>query len=121
MKTLPPLPPEMVEKIINDVNSTITLDMKDIEFDEDFMPIVYENEPYKEDTDLKTFVTDYVTGLRYLMDDFVKTKDIRYFDAVCSLMPTEMFLHYKGLLDANKELETQKPTEIEVIVDEENK
>lgn len=121
MKTLPPLPPEMVEKIIDDVKSTITLDMKDIEFDENFMPIVYENEPYKEDTDLKTFVTDYVTGLRYLMDDFVKTKDIRYFDAVCSLMPTEMFLHYKGLLDANKELETQEPTEIEVIVDEENK
>ena len=48
MKTLPPLPPEMVEKIIDDVNSTITLDMKDIEFDENFMPIVYESGPQDE-------------------------------------------------------------------------
>lgn len=117
MKTLPPLPPEMVEKIIDDVKNTITLNTEDIEFDDTFMPKVYVKEPYKEDTYLKEFVEDYLVGLRYLMKDFIETKDIRYFDTVCSLMPAEMFLRYKGILD-QKNGKIQEPTEIETIVDE---
>lgn len=103
MKTLPPLPPEWIDRIIEDVQETITLDMEAIEFDEDFMPPVYDDIPLRE------FVKDYVDGLKFLMNKLIETKDIRYFDIVCSLMPTEMFLRYKGILDGNT-LKSLDPT-----------
>lgn len=52
-----------------------------------FDPIVYQNEPYNEDTPAHTLLAEYLTGISYLIDDYEKTGDERYLALAKFLLP----------------------------------
>ena len=117
MKKKLDLPKEFIDFILKDTQEIITLDFKDLDLDDDdFFP------EEKAIFDAKTLATDYISGIRTIMNRFYETRDIRYYDLACDLMPTAMFLHYKRILDARKAEKKETPTEIIADkIDEENK
>ena len=103
---LPQLPEELIDFILNDVKEVITLNLEDIPFDNDFQPMV------TPDLAIKDWVNDYLVGLKHYLDLFIETKDIRYYDLVCNLMPTAMFIKYKSILDESRAKKEEAPADI---------
>lgn len=69
----------------------IVLNNGDWDWD-NFDPIVYENEPYNEDTPASVFLAEYLTGLSYLWDNYQQTNDERYVELIKFLLPAGMKL-----------------------------
>ena len=54
---------------------------------EAFNPKIYENEPYNYDVMADEFLEDYLTGIRYLLGDYIKTGDERFLTLAQLLLP----------------------------------
>jgi len=81
----------MNEKITGKTSITqknMDIVLSNLEWDwAEFDPIVYENEPYNEDTPAHEFLADYLTGIDYLIDNYHKTEDPRYLKLIKLLLP----------------------------------